>query len=166
MLKPQEIYILTALARKSSEWTYEHLASELELSPSQVFKSLERAELANLFVKDQRRVVKRNLLEFIVHGVRYAFPVALGQITRGIPAGWQTPGLSDLMQEDLVETYIWPNAMGSIRGQSIEPLHKSLPVVAAGTPDLHALFALIDIIRVGSARERKVAASELERRLG
>jgi hypothetical protein len=167
MLKPQEIFILIAIANRNvPDWTYDQLALELEMAPSQVFKSLERAEIADLFVKDGRRVLKRNLLEFLVHGARYAFPVKAGSMTRGIPAGWQAPGLSELMVTDSSEQYIWPNPMGSVRGQSIEPLHSSLPMVAVCDFELHALFALIDLIRVGSARERKVAAEELERRLG
>lgn len=57
-------------------------------------------------------------------------------------------------------------AVGTLRGQAIAPLHESLPTVAAREPELHSQFALIDIIRIGSARERKVAAEELEKRLG
>lgn len=167
MLKPQEIFILIVIAnRLEPDWTYDQIAAELEMPPSQVFKSLERAEVAELFVKDGRRVLKRNLLEFLVHGIRYAFPVKLGAVTRGIPAGWQAPSLSDLMLANSPEPYVWPNAMGSMRGQSIDPLHGSLPIIASRDPELHAQFALIDLIRVGSARERKVAAEELERRLG
>lgn len=166
VLKSQEIYILVALAnRESSEWTYDRLASSLGMSPSQVFKSLERAEFANLFVKEKRRVIRRNLLEFLVHGIRYAFPTRPGRMARGIPAGWQAPRLSELMLESS-ETYVWPSSSGSLRGQSIEPLHDSLPSVASGDASLHGLFALIDIVRVGSARERKVASAELEQRLG
>lgn len=166
MLKPQEIFILVALAnRENSEWTYDQLGADLEMPASQVFKSLERAEVAGLFVKDKRRVIRRNLVEFLIHGVKYAFPVRTGSMVRGIPAGWQAPGLSELMM-DAPEPYVWPNAMGSLRGQAIAPLHESLPIVASNAPELHAQFALIDLIRVGSARERKVAAEELEKRLG
>jgi len=166
MLRPQEIFILVALAsREKSEWTYDQLAADLEMPASQVFKSLERAELADLFVKDKRRVIKRNLLEFLVHGVKYAFPAKPGAMVRGIPAGWQAPGLSELMA-DSPEPYVWPNAMGSMRGQAVVPFHEALPIVASNDPELHARYALIDIIRVGSARERKVAAEQLEDWLG
>lgn len=120
--------------------------------------------MAELFVKDKRRVITRNLLEFLLHGVKYAFPTRAGRMTRGVPAGWEAPGLSDLMM-DSPEKYVWPSANGTVRGQSVEPLHDSIPLVAAREPELHAQFALIDIIRVGSARERKVAGNELEKRL-
>lgn len=132
---------------------------------SQVFKSLDRAEVAGLYVKDKRRVVRRNLLEFLVHGVKYAFPAKPGAMVRGIAAGWQAPGLSELMMDE-PEPYVWPNALGSLRGQAIAPLHKSLPSVASNDSELHAQFALIELIRVGTARERKVATEELEKRLG
>ena len=165
MLKPQELFILVALSgREDTEWTYAQLARELQMPTSQVFKSLERAETAGLFVREKRRVIRRNLLEFLIHGVRYSFAVKPGRLTRGIPAGWGAPGLSDVMLET-TEEYVWPHATGSMRGQEVEPLHDSLPIVASQDPKLHALFALVDIIRVGSARERKVAATELEKRL-
>ncbi len=69
------------------------------------------------------------------------------------------------MAEDEAEQRVWPSPTGTVRGYAVEPLHPSLPALAAGDPELHALFALIDIVRVGAARERKVAAEEIERRL-
>lgn len=165
MLRPQEIFILVALANHGDAgWTYDGLASELDMAPSQVFKSLERAEQAALFYKAKRRVIRRNLIEFLIHGAKYAFSVKPGRLMRGIPAGWQVPGLRELMTEP-TDSLVWPSATGTVRGQSIEPLHESLPDVASRNPELHAQFALVDIIRVGSARERDVAARELERRL-
>ncbi|QED25801.1 hypothetical protein FRD01_00690 [Microvenator marinus] len=104
-------------------------------------------------------------MEFLIHGVKYAFPAKPGAMVRGIAAGWQAPGLSEFMMDE-PEPYVWPNALGSLRGHVIAPLHKSLPVVASNDPELHAQFALIDLIRVGSARERKVAAEELQKQLG
>ncbi len=167
MLRSQDIFVLVALTSyEGQEWTYERLAKELGMSTSQIFKSLERAEAARLFVKSSRRLIRRNLVEFLVHGVRYAFAVEPGRATRGFPADWSAPGLSDLMVESDEDARVWPSPMGVARGQSIEPLHGSLPLVAVENPELHALFALIDIIRTGSARERGVAGDELQRRLG
>jgi hypothetical protein len=165
MLKPQDIFVLLALvARDDDEWTYDRLSSELGMSPSQVFASLERCEAAELFVKDGRRVIVRNLLEFVVHGIRYAFAVEPGKLVRGVSADWQAPGLSDLMAGGS-EVRVWPSASGEVRGQAVEPLHASVPDAVLENPLLHALLALADIIRVGSARERRVASDELTRRL-
>ncbi len=165
-LKPQEIYILFAIANSHEEWTFESLGAELTLAPSQVFKSLERAEQAQLYVKARRRVIRRNLLEFVVHGLRYAFPATVGPIQRGFAADWRAPGLGEFMVSDSEDSFVWPHPQGTHRGQAIAPLHESLPAFAVQDPRLHAQYALVELLRVGGARERQVAAELLENRFG
>ena len=165
MLNAHDVYVLVALTQIEGGWTYEELGQRLAMPLSQVYKSLARAEKAHLFARDTRHVVVRNLLEFLIHGVKYAFAVEPGKLVRGVAASWHAPRLSELMVVDELEERVWPHPEGQVRGQSIEPLHESVPLVALTNENLHALCALIDIIRVGSARERKVAADELERRL-
>ena len=60
---------------------------------------------------------------------------------------------------------VWPDPDGEVRGESLAPLHKSVPYAAKNDAQLYALLALVDAIRGGSARERDAARKELERRL-
>ena len=63
------------------------------------------------------------------------------------------------------ENFVWPHAKGNIKGQAITPLYKSVPEAALNDPLLHEMLALVDAIRVGSAREKKIAVEELKMRI-
>ena len=58
-----------------------------------------------------------------------------------------------------------PYAKGIKRGQSIEPLYKTVPKIAQKDKSLYELLALTDTLRVGRAREIKIAIEELEKRM-
>jgi hypothetical protein len=55
-----------------------------------------------------------------------------------------------------------------VRGQAIEPLHPAAPEAVAAWPELGEILALLDSLRAGDARVRRVAedllASMLQRR--
>ncbi|MEK6327802.1 MAG: hypothetical protein AABM66_09835 [Actinomycetota bacterium] len=53
-----------------------------------------------------------------------------------------------------------------MRGNSLEPLHPNAPEAARRDPELGAKLALLDALRLGDGRIRKMAADELRRRLG
>jgi hypothetical protein len=54
---------------------------------------------------------------------------------------------------------------GANRRQALEPLYRTLPAAAPRDPILYELLALIDAMRHGRARERKLAEKELIIRL-
>lgn len=60
---------------------------------------------------------------------------------------------------------MWPYAHGQVRGQAIEPLHPAAPEAVEGRPDLGEVLALLDSLRAGDARVRKVAEDLLSDRL-
>jgi hypothetical protein len=60
---------------------------------------------------------------------------------------------------------VWPDAKGNVRGVTFEPLHKSAPAAALKDPALYELLALLDAVRDGRVRERKLAEKELSARL-
>jgi len=61
--------------------------------------------------------------------------------------------------------YVWPDAKGKEKGQSVTPLFKSVPEVVKKDPRLYEYLALVDAIRLGNPRESKLAISRLEKRL-
>ena len=63
------------------------------------------------------------------------------------------------------EALVWPDPEGTLRGQSIRPLYATVPSAARNDQKLYELLALVDAIRVGKARERKLAEEELGKRL-
>jgi len=71
--------------------------------------------------------------------------------------------LASLVSDDLVP--VWPDSNGKIKGRAIEPLHAGAPLVARTDKELYAMLALVDVLRVGRAREREFAEAELQRRI-
>ena len=75
-LKPQDVLVLlklVALGKKS--WSFNKLALELGMSPSEVHAAVKRSLTAGLALKegDAIRPSIRNLEEFLFHGIQYAF---------------------------------------------------------------------------------------------
>ncbi|MDX2279082.1 MAG: hypothetical protein NW218_05815 [Saprospiraceae bacterium] len=72
--------------------------------------------------------------------------------------------MNDQFYEDGIK-YVWPTEIGTIKGQSIEPLYAGAPAAAAEDPVLYEMLALIDALRVGQARERILATKALKNRI-
>ena len=105
------------------------------------------------------------LEEFLIHGVRYAYPPKRGELTRGMPTGYAAPPLNKVIVQPNEPPPVWPYAEGTVRGYSFAPLFPSVPVAASRDPALYELLALVDAMRDGRARERSLAAKELKSRL-
>lgn len=165
MLKAQDIVVLLKLCGSPS-WTFDSIAQELELSASAIHRSLKRASEAGLYSARERRVNLGSLNEFLIHGVRYAFPaIMLGEV-RGIPTAWAaTPIANRLAASKDALPPVWPHPLGKVRGLGLEPLHRIVPEAAQKDPELAERLALVDGIRIGDARVRMIAAEELEKRL-
>lgn len=166
-LKSQDILVLLKmLLWQNREWRALDLAMELGLSQAEVSHALERLKESGLINLDKKRPIRAAMLEFLIHGLRYVFPVSPGSVSGGIPTAHSTLPLSGIMvfdKNDVDDVYVWPSAEGTMRGQGIEPLYESAPQAALKDPELHKLLALVDAIRVGQARERKLAIEELNR---
>jgi predicted nucleotidyltransferase len=105
------------------------------------------------------------LREFLIHGVRYAYPPKRGGLTRGMPTGYAASPLDKVIAPSSDPPPVWPYAEGAVRGLSLEPLYPSVPAAAARDPKLYELLALVDAMRDGRARERNFAVKEFESRL-
>lgn len=140
------------------------------MSASEVHAAVKRAVLAKLAVPDQPKgfsVQAQNLVEFLVHGAKYAFPVVRGPVTRGYATSYAAPVLRGRVVKGEGLPPVWPDAEGTIRGESFSPLYPSQAVLRAivADPPMYDASALVDAIRGGSARERQIATGLLERLL-
>ncbi len=166
VLKPQDVFILLKLiARDRNDWSYQSLASELFMSVSEVHAGIKRATAAKLMDDYRKMPVKKALEEFLIHGVRYAFPPTRGELTRGVPTGYAAPPLSGHFQKSEEPPPVWPDPEGETRGFEFSPLYKSAPKAAAIDNGLYELLTLVDAIRDGGARERRMAMTELQKRI-
>jgi hypothetical protein len=150
----------------SDQWTQTSLARDLGLAQSQVNTSLKRAGVARLFNVVTKQVRRQALAEFLVHGVKYAFPAVRGGETRGIPTSYAALPLSEFISNSRSMPPVWPHPSGSVRGCEFEPLDKRAPKAALSDPNLYALLALVDAIRDGTARETSHAVKLLRKQLG
>lgn len=165
-LKPQDVVVLLKLvAIGSRSWTYSGLAREIGMSASEVHAAIHRAQSARLYADVLRTVMHPNLYEFLVHGVRYAFPAEIGSPTRGIPTAHAAPPLSGIIVADEPLPPVWETATGATNGVALTPLYKSVPFAAERDPELHQLLACVDALRIGRVRERNAATEALRRKI-
>ena len=168
-LKPQDVVILLKLVVLGREpWTYQSLAVELSISQSEAHAGVRRAVAARLMSDATTaggRPVLPALAEFVVHGVRYAYPPRRGALTRGMPTGYAAPPLNKSIVQPDEPPPVWPYTEGATRGYALEPLYPSVPEAATRDPRLYEILALVDAVRNGRARERTMAVKELQSRL-
>lgn len=165
-LLPQDVVVLAKLVCYGGERPpIAQVAGDLALSPSQVHASLKRLERSRLVDVQTGRPLLKAVEEFLIHGVKYAFPAQRGEVTRGMPTAHATPPLSGQIADSGNLPPVWPDAEGDVRGVTLEPLHKSVPKAARRDPLLHEFLALIDALRDGRVRERQLAERELTARL-
>ena len=153
----------------SPSWTYAQLGDALGLSASETHVSMRRSVAAGLLVApvdpgEKPSAHIQALLEFLEHGVRYAFYAVPGKTQRGMPTAHSAPPLGAEIR-DWDAPYVWPDPEGEVRGQEIQPLYKTAPFAARNDPKLYEVLALVDAIRVGRARERRRGFQLLSTRL-
>ncbi len=177
ILKPQDVLVtLKLVAISDRRWSYNELALEIGMSPSEVHSAVRRALRAGLLYKrplkpGRRRSLKTSapsrqaVVEFLTHGIRYVFVPELGGETRGMPTAYAAAPLKEHIVADNPLPPVWPTSGGQTRGLAFSPLYSSAPLAAAKDPALYELLALVDAIRGGRARERKLAADELRKRI-
>lgn len=135
------------------------LAQELDLSQSEVSAALYRGMIAGLIDEKKKLVYKTNLLELIIHGLKYFYPVQPGRVQRGLPTGHAASPLKDEIISDI--TYVWPDHKGSVKGESIEPLYPGAVHASKNDDLLYQKLALIDAIRLRNPRESQLAINHL-----
>jgi hypothetical protein len=174
-LKPQDVIVAVRVAlRRGSKESYAELARGVQLSTSEVHSSVFRLGAAGLIDIKERRPRVANLLEFLEHGVRYAFVSDVRGVTRGVPTAHSAPPLSDEIASapsgplaDLRDVpIVWAHPEGTVRGESLEPLYPSAVDAALMDPALHEGLALVDAIRIGRSRERTLAIGLLRKKFG
>lgn len=101
---------------------------------------------------------KRGFFHLVIYSFQYFFPAELKSMDFGIPTAFSKEGLNSHLAYSSPVPYIWPiQTYKSISGIAIEPMHKSIPYAAIDDEYLYEIFAIIDIFRIGSPREKHIA---------
>lgn len=160
-MRPHDIVILLKIAAKgNTPWYMKDLAIELGISASEVSESLHRSAIAGLLSPDKKHLMVLSLLDFLQYGLRFVYPCIPGAKVRGLPTAHAAPPLSETIVSE--EPYVWPYAKGTVRGESIEPLHAKLPEACLRDPLFYKYMALTDALRVGRTREKVIAIKVLK----
>jgi hypothetical protein len=163
-MRPHDIAILLKIAAKGdSPWMMKDLAHELGISNGEVSESIHRSMVARLIAQDKKTLMKMTLLDFLNYGLPYVYPQQPGALVRGIVTAHSAPPLNENILSS--EAYVWPYSEGNVRGQAIEPLHPKIPEACLKDPLFYELMALCDALRVGRAREKKLAIEALNERI-
>lgn len=146
------------------------LSASLGLSKSEISNSLSRCRESGLMTNDYDtglpKVNRRELLKITEHALKYFFPVRPGAMVRGIPTGFAAPALSKSIKSAGGLIPVWPDALGTERGQAIQPLYKTVPEAVKKDKTLYHYLALVDAIRLGGPRECGVAINILKAGMG
>ena len=154
---------------RASAYTARALELQTGISKTQINLSLKHCIEIGLARTDRKLGVPRAntkaLYEFIVYGLKYVLPARAGELTRGITTGFAAPVLHKTLTSAGEHVPVWPYARGNTMGMKVEPLFKTAADAARKDPEMYALLALVDAIRLGQPRERNLAAELLQDRL-
>ena len=164
MIKGQDIVVLASLMGAENGLAYAELGKKSRISVSETHAAVKRLEAAGL-VNSSRKLVKRNVLEFLVHGLKYAFPLkASGRLAKGMPTAYAAPVAErEFASTGLVP--VWSSADGKVYGQAFEPIYSTAPEAAGQDSGLYDRLAIIDMLRGGRLRERQFAERKLKEML-
>ncbi len=177
MLKSQDVVVLCRLliAQKRAEAiSYPLLSQWTGLSASETHASVRRCLAAGLLTRlggeesmgFSTKPVISACEEFLFHALKYVFPLSFGSVQRGVPTGTNAPALNQGNLSVLeAEAWVWPHAEGSLRGISVSPLYRSVPVAALKDEQLHQALASLDLIRSSSHRLRRLGEEWLKTQL-
>ena len=161
-MRPQDVVILLkiiSLEKSSVVWLANGLAQSLHISPSEVSESLGRSAESGLIDEKKRRVNRQSLLEFLLFGLKYVFPAKIGMEAKGIPTAHSHPFMKEFGNGSV---YVWPEMSGVVRGARVDPLYPNMVKAVREDEILYKLLSLVEVIRVGRARELIVAKDELK----
>jgi hypothetical protein len=107
------------------------------MSPSEVHASVRCATQSGLLQEATRSVNAAALLEFLVHAVKYVFPPERGGVTRGLPTAHSAPPLRRHFRATSEMPVVWADPEGTVRGEALEPLYRSVPHAARADAQLY-----------------------------
>ncbi|MFT5129440.1 MAG: hypothetical protein ACI8W8_003062 [Rhodothermales bacterium] len=161
------LVVLRLVSWRKSKWTYAELAQSLYLGEGQTHGAVKGAAQSGFFDLDQKTILYGNLMEFIEHGVKYAFAAqATGEVV-GVRTGPDAEPMRSQFAAGSGLPFVWDAPdLGQITGVALPPLHRVVPRVAIDDHRFHELLALIDVLRLRqSARHMNLALRLLKERL-
>ena len=161
-LRPSDVVVACQLALTPAA-QFLQLAASTGLSAGECHNAVRRLRFARLLLADERRPSAKVLHQFLINGAPFAFPAIIGSDIAGIPTAHSAPAFRGLV--DSAEGFVWPHDGGTARGKALLPLFPGAPELPDRNSQLYDLLTMVDALRVGSARIRKLASELLGKRL-
>lgn len=164
VIKGQDILVLVSLMGDNAGLAYAELGKRSRLSVSETHAAVKRLVECGL-VKSDRHLIKSNVMEFLAHGLKYAFPLkASGRLGKGMPTAYAAPvAESEFVSTGMVP--VWSGSGGNVYGQMFEPIYATAPEAAGQDAGMYDRLALVDMLRGGRLRERIFAERKLKEML-
>lgn len=167
----KELLLIDEFLHKSknefdNQWTYRKLAQHLFISLSEANNAVKRCIAAGLLFQLGTKRIKVNrsvLINFIRYGAGVSFYTEPGRIVRGIPTSYAAPVFKEIFASSNSTPPVWPCARGTVKGVAIDPLYRSVSKAVMIDSWLYKQLALVDIFRIGTAREKEQALPFLEK---
>lgn len=167
MLKGQDVVVLIALIGEDAAIPYQEISDRAQISLSEAHASVKRLQAVAL-LNQERRTIRRNVEEFLLHGMRYLFPMRMeGGWGKGLPTAYAAP-VAEAEFAAVGRIPIWSDAENpgeGVDGVAVEPIYRSVPRAARRNRALYDRLALVDMLRGGRIRERRFAESKLKEML-
>jgi len=169
-MKAQDVIVLLKMAMSADgeSRTYAEMAKSLKISAAEIHAATKRAAdagLLSIVSPRERKVNREKFLRWLEESVATNFPAKYGPLGLGLPTGLTAVHLPEIQTYANDLPFVWPSPEGTARGKTVKPLYKTAPSAALGDRSLHEGLALVDLLRIGTAREKDVAIQELGRRI-
>jgi len=162
-LRPHDVCVAIQLVL-APDFHFRELGRDVGLSLGESHNSVRRLEIARLYLPHRRLVNQAALRDLLLVGVPYVWTGQLASETRGAPTARAGPILASSFPHD--EAIVWPSPDGPSRGAALAPMCKAAPSYPVQNPELYGWLTIVDALRVGRARERRMAHEFLSARLG
>lgn len=163
-MRPQDVLVLLKIiSLNDPEFKLIDVAQSIGVSLSEVSDSISRSVFAHLIAPDKKTPMRKAIYEFLVHGLPYVFPVRPGSLVIGMPTAHSAPPLSATFVA--ADPVVWATSEGKVKGQEILPFHSKQAHAAKLDYKLYELLALTDALRIGKAREKRIAEEELRKKI-
>lgn len=165
-LKPQDVLIVLKLCViRNLKWSYSFLSGQLLISLSETHAAVRRAVVSHLLDPVDKVPIIQSIEEFLIFGLRYAFPVQIGGLVNGMPTGYGAPPLTEQERNADEPPPVWADGEGQVLGYDLSPIYCTVPDAARIDIKLYELLALVDALRIGEPRERGLAGDILVKQL-
>ena len=161
-LKPGDVAVALQLML-NPERSFRPLACAVGISTGEAHHAVCRLRASRLADDLPLVIARPELLDFLLHGVPYAYPAAPGPETWGVPTAHSAQPLA--FEFPARPPLVWPCIVRTLRGRSVTPLFPAATALVPHNPRLHQMLALVDAVRIGDPPVRDRAAAILRARL-